>query len=47
MVTWGHEAADGPALLAFAKVAAEAVGVKLSDDAVRERLRRVLKWRTG
>jgi hypothetical protein len=39
---YGRRAADGPSLREFVQAAADAVGVKLKDDAARERLRRVL-----
>jgi hypothetical protein len=43
----GREIADGPQLWRFGRVAAAAVGVKLSNDASRERIRRVFKLREG
>lgn len=45
---YGREFADGPALLKFARIAADGIGVKLGKaDAARERIRRALKMRTG
>ena len=45
LTIYGREITDGPKLIAFVQAAVRGVGEKRSEDAVRDRVRRVLRGR--